>query len=230
MVCLIAYSALCELLHVHLWMSWAFNCAGIIYRTNRYHKCEKNPFEDLFMQTKCVCGFIDAYSQVQERAHRYIHKSTGSVTNSGWRCAHSKRTNIIAWSVVANRKTSFRDKNGNYRCTKSEWAGEWESECVWDMRYPYHGKLHCGTDLVHGGLSESNLSHRSPCSCCSRWWSMPSHRIGDNAVDGRIGWWMIHTQTQMSMWSSRWFYLGARAIDGVFFSLCISLSHCGSIR
>lgn len=47
---------------------------------------------------------------------------------------------------AVQRKASLRQKNGNLIAVRRE--------CVLDIRYPYHEKLHGGTDLVHSALYE----------------------------------------------------------------------------
>lgn len=67
--------------------------------------------------------------------------SAKNVTNS-MLCALEMNANII----TRRRKTSLRQTNGNLIAVRSE--------CVLDTRYPYHEKLHGGTDLVHSVLCE----------------------------------------------------------------------------
>lgn len=102
-------------------------------------------------QSVRVHGFIDAQRKYDSLRIIFFYSSLAKITpGTGLKTrakiyihykrdefylhsAHSKLINIIRWYVVANRKTSFRDKYERYRSTK-------RVGYVLEIRYPYHEK------------------------------------------------------------------------------------------
>lgn len=87
-----------------------------------------------------MCGFIDAHYKY-ERAVRDIRRKRDKFYSM--LCALETNASITKRFDAVHRKTSLRQILIAVR-----------RECVLDTRYPYHEKLHGGTDLVHSELCE----------------------------------------------------------------------------